>query len=58
MNGIYEGVASENHFPQEGQVEAKDYNTNITGVISFHTQYKNQHGKNKQEIRSERVWSR
>ena len=54
-NGIHEGVASENHCPLEGQVEAKDYNTNITEVTSLHIQYKNQHGKNEQEIKSEQV---
>ena len=54
-NGIHEGVASENHCLLEGQVEAKDYDTDRTEVTSLHTQYKNQHGKNEQEIRSERV---
>ena len=54
-NGIHKGVASKNHCPLEGQVEAKDYDTNIREVMSLHTQYKSQHGKNEQEIRSERV---
>ena len=54
INGIYEVVASKNHCPLEG-VEVKDYNTNITEVISQNIQYKSQHGKNKQEIRSGRV---
>ena len=54
-NGIHEGVASKSHCPLEGQVEAKDYDTNIKEVMSLHTQYKSQHGKNKQEIRSEQV---
>ena len=28
-NGIYEVVASKSHCPREGQVEQKDYDTNI-----------------------------
>ena len=55
-NGIHEGVANENHCLLEGQVEEKDYDTNIIEVMSLHTQYRSQHGKNKQEIKSERVW--
>ena len=55
MNGIHEGVASESHCPQEGQIEEKDYNTNIIEVMNHHTQYKSQHGQNKQEIRTEQV---
>ena len=50
-----EGVAIENHCLLEGQVEEKDYETNITEVMSLHTQYKSQHEKNKQEIKSEQV---
>ena len=56
MNGIHKGVANENHCPLEGKVEEKDYNTDIREVTSLHTQYKSQHGRNKQEIKSERVW--
>ena len=52
-NGIYKGVASKNHCPLEGQVEEKDYDIDIREVTSLHTQYKSQHGKNKQEIKSE-----
>ena len=52
-NSIYEGVTSENHCPQEGQVEAKDYDTDIREVMNQYTQYKSQHEKNKQEIKSE-----
>ena len=48
-------VASENYCPLEGQIEAKDYDTDIIEVTGLQTQYKNQHGKNKQEIKSERV---
>ena len=55
IDGIHEVVAIKNHCPLEGQVEAKDYNTDIREVMSHHTQYKNHHGKNEQEIRSERV---
>ena len=58
MNGIHEGVASENHCPLEGQIEVKDYDTDILEVMSFHIQYKSQHGKNEQEIKSEQVQSR
>ena len=54
-NGIYEGVAGKNHFLREGQAEEKDYNTDIREVISQNTQYKNQYGKNEQEMRSEQV---
>ena len=54
-NGIHEGVANENHCPLEKQVGEKDYNTDIIGVTSLHTQYKSQHEKNEQEIKSERV---
>ena len=39
-NGICKGVASKTHCPLEGQVEAKDYKTNIREVMSLHTQYK------------------
>ena len=39
-NGIHKGVANENHCPLEGQVEEKDYNTNIIEVMSLHTQYR------------------
>ena len=35
-NGIYKGVASENHCTLEGQVEEKDYDTNIIEVMSLH----------------------
>ena len=35
MNGIHKGVASENHCLLEGQVEEKDYDTNVTEVISL-----------------------
>ena len=45
-NGIHKGVANENHFPLEGQVEEKDYNTNIIEVMSLHTRDGSQHGKN------------
>ena len=55
MNGIHEGVSSEKHCPLEGQVEAKDFNSNIIKVTSLHIQYKNQHRKNEQETRSEQV---
>ena len=54
-NGIDEGVASENHCPLEGQVEVKDYKTDIIEVMSHHTQYKSQHEKNEQKIKSEQV---
>ena len=50
-NGIHEGVASENHCSLEGQVEEKDYDTNIREVTNLHTQYRSQHGKNKQELK-------
>ena len=40
-NGIYKGEANENHCLLEGQVEYKDYNTNIREVMSLHTQYRN-----------------
>ena len=53
MNGIHEEVASKNHCPLEEQVEAKDYNTDIIKVRSLYRQYKSQHEKNEQEIRSE-----
>ena len=56
MDGIHEGVANENHCPPEGQGEAKYYNTDVIEVTSLHTQCKSQHGKNKQEIKSKRVW--
>ena len=49
-NGIH-GVASKNHCPLEGQVEDKDYDTNIMEVTSQNTQYKSQHGKNEQKIK-------
>ena len=52
-NGIYKGVANENHCPLEVQVEVKDYDTDIIEGMSLHTQYRSQHGKNKQEIKSE-----
>ena len=55
-NGIYIEIANENHCLLEGQVEAKDYDTNLREGTSVHTQYKSQHGKNEQEIKSERVW--
>ena len=48
-NGIHEGVPIESHCPWEGQVEAKNYDTDLTEVISLCTQCKSQHGKNKQE---------
>ena len=54
-HSIFKGVASENHYPLEGQVEEKDENANIIEVISLHTQYGSQHRKNKQEIKRERV---
>ena len=54
--GIREGLDSENHFLLEGQVEAKDYDTDIREVMSLHTQYESQDGKNEQEIRSEQGW--
>ena len=54
-NSIHEEIASKNHCPLEGQVEANNHDTNITEVTSLHTQYKNQHGKNEQKIRSEQV---
>ena len=57
INGIHEVVASKDHCPLE-RVEVKDYNTNITEVTSQNIQYKSQHGKNEQEIRSERVQCR
>ena len=50
-NGIHEGVNSKNHCPLEGQVEEKDCNTDIIEVMSLHTQYRSQHGKNKQELK-------
>ena len=56
MNGIHKGVASENHYPLKGQVEEKDYDTNIIEVMSLHTQYESQHGKNKQELKRKHVW--
>ena len=56
MNGIYKGVGSESHCPQEGQVEEKDYNNDIIEVTSLHTQYKSQCGKNKQELKRKQVW--
>ena len=55
INDICEGVASENHCPLEEKIEAKHYDTNTIDVISHYTQYKSQHGKNEQEIKSERV---
>ena len=54
INGNHKEVDSKNHCPMEGQVEEKYYNTNKKEVMSQNTQYKSQHGKNKQEIRSER----
>ena len=54
-NDIHEGVANENHCPLEGQVEEKDYNTDIREVTSLHIQYRSQHGKNEQEIKKEQV---
>ena len=54
-NGIHEGVANEIHYPLGGEVEEKNYDTDIIEVMSQHTQYISQHGKNKQEIKSERV---
>ena len=56
-NGIHEGVDSENHYLLEGKVEGKDYDIDIREVMSQYTQYKSQHGKNEQELRSERVLS-
>ena len=44
-NGIHKGVASKNHCPLEGQVEAKDYNANVSEIMSQYTQYKSQHEK-------------
>ena len=35
-NGIYKGVANENHCLLEGQVEEKDYDTDIIEVINLH----------------------
>ena len=55
-NGIHKGVANENHCPLEGQVEEKDYNTDIIEVINLHIQYRSQHGKNEQELKREQVW--
>ena len=52
-NGIREGVANKSHFPLEGQIEVKDYDTDIREVTSRHTQDENQHGKNEQAIKSE-----
>ena len=54
-NGIHEGVDNENHWILEGQVKEKDYNTDIIEVTSLHTQYESQHGKNKQETKSEHI---
>ena len=54
-NGIYKGVANENHCLLEGQVEEEDYDTNIIEVTSRYIQYGSQHGKNEQELKSERV---
>ena len=51
-NGIYKGVANESHCLLEGQVEEKDCNTDIIEVMSPHIQYRSQHGKNEQEIKS------
>ena len=39
--GIHEGVASKSYCPLEGQVEEKDYDTNIREVMSHYIQYKN-----------------
>ena len=36
-NGIHEGVANENHCPLEGQVEEKNYDTNVIEIMSLHT---------------------
>ena len=52
-NDIHKKVANKNHCMQEAKVEVKKYDTNIGEVTSLHTQCKSQHGKNKQEIRSE-----
>ena len=52
-NGIHEGVAKENHCLLKGQLEEKDYDTDIIEGTSLHTQYRSQHGKNEQEIKSE-----
>ena len=52
INGIHEVVAIESYCPLEGQVEEKDYDTDIKEVMSFHIQYGSQHGKNGQEIKS------
>ena len=53
INSIHEGVANKSHCPLEGQVEEKDYDTDVIKVMSQHTQYRSQHEKNKQEIKSE-----
>ena len=39
-NGIYEGVPNENYCLLEGEVEAKDYNTDIKKVRGLHAQYR------------------
>ena len=52
-NGIYKGVTNENHCPLEGQIEEKNYDTDIIKGMTLYTQYRSQHGKNKQEIKSE-----
>ena len=57
-NGSHEGVASKNHCLLEGQVEEKDYDTDIIEVISLQTQYRSQHWKNEQEIKSDQGWHR
>ena len=56
MNGIHEVLAIESHWPQERQVEAKDYNTDLTEVMNHHTQYKSQYEKNEQEVKRRQVW--
>ena len=55
-NGIHKGVSNERHCLLKGKVEEKDYNTDIKEVMIHHTQYESQHGKNKQEIKRDRVW--
>ena len=53
-NGIHEGLANENHCLMEVKLEQKDNDTDLIRVISLCTQYGSQHGKNEQEIKSER----
>ena len=38
-NGIHEGVANKSHCLLEGQIEVKDFDTDIREVTSLHTQY-------------------